>query len=99
KQAVPAALAERPVWPHRRLSCVSCCNPETDRPSLQHVNMATGGASRVISNNIGRHGRARARRKTGVNALVLAAIHVFPSCRSKTWMPGSADKFTQSAHA
>jgi hypothetical protein len=27
------------------------------------------------------------------------AIHVFVGSRKKTWMPGSADKFTQSAQA
>jgi hypothetical protein len=30
---------------------------------------------------------------------LVAAIHVFSLDEKKTWMPGSADKFTQSAQA
>jgi hypothetical protein len=34
-----------------------------------------------------------------VMAGLVPAIHVFEVLESKTWMPGSADKFTQSAQA
>jgi hypothetical protein len=49
----------------------------------------------VIVRNI-HHGRAKAR----VFALDVPAIHVFSSRYAvKNWMPGIADKFTQSAQS